>query len=317
VSANADPIHEVLRRRALRLTRAASTLSLAAFAVWFVGVVLGFTRGAEYWVAGLPAAVLIFSVEELVQRRANRVRAEYVSCAARQDARPPLLVLRSFSQPVLTEKRSTYHLRGGGFGEERGTTFLWQLSEAAEPFGRLLAIGEPSGGQRLSVPEAVFFVTTDETWFEVFCIAARSSRAVVLIPDVSEGVSREIRALREFAAADKLFIFMPPTEKPHPSWTPFRARDPDAFATRWSTMREAWEREGYRLPVYDVAGMIYRAAADLSVREAVGLERFASIPALREALYQLLPPATVNCASLAETIEELERLGATVLAGRN
>jgi len=316
VSAESDLRHEALRRRAQRLTRTSKILTPAGFALWLGGVVLVFARASPWWVgiADFFALPLILFLAGLVEKRANGLRAAYVAGVARQDPRPPLLVLRSFSQPVLTEARPIDHIRG--FAKKRGTTLLWQLSEAAAPIARLLAIGEPPARQGLLAPETLFIATTDETWFEVFRVAARACRAAVAIPDISGGVAREIRAIRQLGLADKLLILMPPSETPPPSWTPFRTRDPEALAARWSIVQEEWKKEGYQLPAYDEAGMLYRAAPDLSASEAVGLERFASIPAIREALDRLLPPATGNCASLAATLEDLDRLGAHVLSGR-
>src|SRR5262245_29159959 len=101
-----DPSEEGLRQRSLRLSQLANGSTAAALLVWLTGV--GLTLALRLWwtwPVTLLLALSFFFIGDRIRRRANAARSEIVARSARRDLRPPLLVLRSFSQPVLTEER--------------------------------------------------------------------------------------------------------------------------------------------------------------------------------------------------------------------
>ncbi len=141
-------------------------------------------------------ALNLFGLGERMAGLANRRATSQYQGVRAWDARPPIVFLRTFDQdderlPALV-KHPLLRLPGG---VSTARTLDEILLEHASPYGPVIAIGDPRdpvpplGAARIFVPEA------GTGWQQVVSGLVRSSQAVVMCPNDTEGVKWELDLL--------------------------------------------------------------------------------------------------------------------------
>jgi len=205
------------------------------------------------------------------------IKIELLRESSREDERPPILFLRAFAETDLTETYArVYPCYCSRYATVRGgEPFSYFFGKATAHLGRLLAIGKISEARGhimwhrlffsyMDEVEHLYLVTDDERWYRLFDYLARSCRAILVIPEITPGVEREISLLANSALISKTVVFMPPTTANFEGLCVKEVRE--KYANRWSTVQEHWRRRGLRLPDYDRRGILYRPNADFSMQ---------------------------------------------------
>ena len=257
-------------------------------------------------IAFFSAAGLMY-LQKRIERAANSRHYRWVQLDAIDDRRPPVLALRSITDSTLTKEPSIHLRRHPRFsGDEPGSSNLRSLGLAAEPLGRLVAIGRPL--EKWAANEAyetLILSVSDANWFEVFERVAKAARAILLTPGTTDGLVQEINALRQLHFLDRTIVFMPPTPKQEPSYSLVRIRNPTTLAKGWADATAYWGERALHLPAYNPAGMLYRANPDLSIAESVVLEHHVYAKTMGAAMQQF---AGADGESLAAVLHEIRHL---------
>jgi hypothetical protein len=138
-----------------------------------------------------------------------------------------------------------------------GESYLNDLATALQDIGCTLAIGAPDDTIEMSEKRLLYFQSSESGWTEMFRLASKAARAVIVIPERSPGVGREIRDLASSGSLSKVIIFMPPTPTGFEAQWIMQYVDTKAISIRWSAVQRQWECIGISLPDYDKAGMLF------------------------------------------------------------
>ncbi len=263
-----------------RLAFAAEALSWIGF-LWFLSswiVVEQFrippgdtSLALGVWIFVAFVAVALLAVSRNLKEKGMRLRAERIRACARTDGRPPFIILRSFKEGPLTSRPKLAGPRGR---TRYGHAFAHDIGEALGAWGRLIAIGGDVDLQNYYRGSDVIYVQSrDETWFQMFANVLAGVRAVIVIPGLSEGLLREMRAIAQLRAWDRVLVFMAPDPAPDRDYKFLDWYADDRAAEKeWEKVRQMWNELGYALPAHQAAGMLYAAASGFSVAESVSLE---------------------------------------------
>lgn len=173
---------------------------------WMVG--LGVTKelwggpvGVVLWFATIPLLFLIHPGSVGLIARGRRLRALAAEEVLRRDERPPVLLLRSFSDDDLIDPTYTitYQVVPGRY-EDR-------LVSALTPLGPVVALGRP-GEQDPQLGAARLYVK-DEHWRRAITYLMKRSTAVVAVVGGSPGLWWEIELAIELVPAERLLFFVP------------------------------------------------------------------------------------------------------------
>jgi hypothetical protein len=135
------------------------------------------------------------------------------------DSTPIVLYLRPFKTDV---KMGKYIFTQFYFGGVR--TMEEQLAEVLQPFGRLLAIGQP--GETLPKPGAAK-IYADDDWKKVVIDKMKTSRLVVILAGTGEGLLWELKEAFEVVDPTKILILVPEMRKK--SYEAFRLQAEKTF----------------------------------------------------------------------------------------
>ena len=165
----------------------------------------------------------------------RRMRQMSASEATARDPRPPILLLRSFSDDHSLHVPKTGLLapltrRFTG----KTVTFEEILVKVFGAYGPVLAIGRP--GETLPpVGAARAYVPEDEDWKdEVRALASRSAW-IVLVLGSSEGIRWELDMVLGLGSLEKVVIALPPLTA-------------ELLQPRWETLRQELQNHGRELP---------------------------------------------------------------------
>jgi hypothetical protein len=246
-----------------------------------------------------------------------RNRVEQLCQCAKADYRPPVLFLRSFANTILSET-ATYIsevvptavpgvIRGGG------VCYSLYIGKAVKDRGCLVVLGNgeealgkdafnaPSYGQLFSL-DHIYLGSLNDDWFEMFIDFAASSQLIIVIPEATTGIRREIRYLIEKGLTRKVLVFIPPTKTEHGTKV--------LCAERWESVRAYWMRYGLQLPPHHPDGLMYRPDLNWGIDQAYVFRNEDTIDRqLVTGLSQLAPEAAQDVAPLSLTIEEQESKG--------
>lgn len=220
----------------------AQALCLAGALLLFGLILTGAARPSTLWNLLAAVALLIGARAMSVAWRSHhklRMRRTYL-----HDKREFVFVLRSFKSIETNVITTTDRLIQGGTARRRhhvlellewalapsyGLVFLQYQAHSVMYFTRALQIDTASNW----VP-----------WFEDICARAR---AIVLLPEISEGVLQEIAILRTRGWMGKTLMISLPS---------------DAADDRWERVRTHFLTAGLSLPKRDPEGGIYRVSED-------------------------------------------------------
>jgi hypothetical protein len=105
----------------------------------------------------------------------------------------------------------------------------------------------------------------DKDWFEAFTILARHAKAILILPEDTGSLLKEVgHVVREHAA--KVTLLMPPSRpgvREHTTDSTFvYIRHEIERGPRWEAARSAFDSVGIKLPAYDPLGAFLRVALD-------------------------------------------------------
>jgi ankyrin repeat protein len=172
--------------------------------------------GVSKWIAYLVTA-LIWAQQSPSMRLIGNLYKFANSLSQRSkpvdDNRPPVLLLRSFrldriritppdtpdSSIMLSEKS---FLKWGHVTFEEAVRDILNTIGPVKAIGRPTEVAPPPGAQRIYVP--------DESWQVKVTDLMKSSAAVVIIPDISQGVEWELLNAPKYIDISKIIILFPP-----------------------------------------------------------------------------------------------------------
>lgn len=203
------------------------------------------------WLFGGFAFFLLF-ILGFIKLKANELKNEIRSFEGRIEARPPLLILRSFNSVLsykpdrISRGRRSY---GGSFFEE--------ISNSINDIGRPIAIGGPGNSPDFFPEHSVLFYQSEEaSWFRMFEIAANAAKLIIIQIGDSKGLTREISTLVDIKLTNKMLFFMPPT--PDNKFNPVaHFVDLKNYEDEWNKMIIYWLDKGLHLPPYNKYGAIF------------------------------------------------------------
>ncbi len=159
---------------------------------------------------GITLAVLCIVSGHVAFFAGKRLAARYIwSPAAEQDARAPILFLRSFEDDQLQFRRPWWNLVARWFD-------LWSFRRNADEamidevaqYGPVVALGQP-GQTRLPFGAKRYYASHDD-WQRIIVETARKAQAIVIAAGVSPGVLWEYELLeRENLLGKTLLLFRP------------------------------------------------------------------------------------------------------------
>jgi hypothetical protein len=167
--------------------------------------------GIVLMLVGFGSGVLLHRVG---RRMANRHAAEVLA----QDRRPPVLLLRSFSDDRLLMRvmPADRHSFLGRIGLQRVERFEEVLAWSLAPYGPVTAIAEP--GHRARPLGAAREQLQTQDWLAVVTQRIVTARVIVLVVGTSPGLAAEVDTLRRVGALDRTLFVIPPVPWDQARW---------------------------------------------------------------------------------------------------
>ena len=291
-----------LHRTEKRLSSLTLVLAVLSLVGVYVAGYLAVRRGQ--WLAaagtGVVAITLAFTARHL-DWRINRLADGAMRIKAREDERPPILVLRSFREGSLGFRPA----KTGKNAIEPGSSYLNALAFAVRPLGQLIAIGAPQTviTEAFDRPAVLYFQSGDSSWPRMFDLASKAARLIIVIPGVTPSLLREVGALASSDRLSKVVLLMPPTPSGAIRWIA-AYREPQQISVKWEHARTEWRRIGIELPAYQKSGMLFALHSDGTVEAQYTLNGFVEGLDLTP-IRALAQRATGGSAPLRDLIAEL------------
>ena len=268
---------ELARLELARLRRARqrlSSLSLVFMILACSSLLLTAYLMLHGWLTGAGGYVMTVSLMFTWRHfkwRINRLRSAAMRIEGRQDNRPPILVLRSFTEGSLTFRPGKLYKDA----IEPGRSYLNDLALAVCNLGQPIAIGAPGTviTEAFARQDLLYFQSDESCWHLMFDFAAKAARAIILIPETTPNLLWEVRALVRSGCLSKAILFMPPTPTGAIRWIAAYNRPTD-IAVKWAHARAAWNKIGLELPAYQKSGMLFALGSDGDVQERCDLNGF-------------------------------------------
>jgi len=252
----------------------------------------------------------------------------------KHDQRPPVLLLRSFSD--LSLKQGTGIRGNRDSASVPPVSYLHELSAALAPFGRTVILSKEDEGQSPgnSLKERfrlkpLCIKVSDEDWEEWFHLASRHSSVIFMFPSLTQGVVTEVsHIMQNPGLLSKTLILMPPSNHDEIK-NPFVSQAFKMFSAvtgiQWEDHASAWQCiktdlavKGFHLPLYETSGMLYLPNSDLSVRQSVSfLDRKFSRSSVSQAFTCIQPSlSTTGTQPLSSLAEHLHHVSSTTFKGK-
>ncbi|NGZ10676.1 MAG: hypothetical protein CV088_15035 [Nitrospira sp. LK70] len=160
-----------------------------------------------------------------------------------KDLRGYFLYLRSFRDQTFAVQSTTLT------PEEKTTLVLTEelsarLERSLAKYGRIIMIGEERSAD--SYWESSLMAKTDDAnWWSVFCRLVEHARCILVVPEVTLGLRRELTEILRGPHRNKVVVVMS------------RADAEGRRAQRWAEVCSALEPHGFQLPTYEPMGCFY------------------------------------------------------------
>ena len=138
------------------------------------------------------------------------------------DRRPPVVLLRSFDDDMMTIRRGARNSRSTDL-HRKGMTFERVVQDQLSPFGPFIAIGRPE--EPLSPLGAARDYVPDTVWQDEVQQRIREAAVVVLIIGTSLGLAWELARLGDLEQLHKLILLFPPADDVVNRWQTLLAHD--------------------------------------------------------------------------------------------
>jgi hypothetical protein len=240
--------------------------SLLALGVVFFAAILAlhvlWQVVASYWVL-VPAVLVAFiganavhaclrSVHSELEARIRVHHQRILKMEVLRDDRAPFLFLRSFRRSGLRVGIERQEMVGEEFRPSRGykrvpVDRIRPLLSAVSGRGPFVAL---STARDTSITrDDIYELAVELAWTDRVMALCRVVRAIILVPDSSEGVVAEMRMLSTLGVLNRVLVYMPP-------WIP--AQDPpDGLEHRWNEIRDELAVHRWQLPTYERRGCLY------------------------------------------------------------
>jgi hypothetical protein len=182
---------------------------------------------------------------------------------------------------------------------------MTDLEQALSCLGNVVFVGAPAYPVPWILSDSLVVDTADEHWKECFRDVAQRSRAIIMWPELTQGVREELSELRANGWAGKLIVLMPPLVRGGPS-----QHDDGGRRARWKLVAEGLQAEGLSLPAYSSTGCFFTVDEQWRTRDvfplAVGLVSSAKLCAVLEKVLPTLEPAGEPTAEFVSRLALLE-----------
>ena len=225
----AEAVHRLSRGAWSRTPRAQrsreATVSFAiAVAIYVAGIVpvllAAVAVGGHLWICGIVYAPIAAAAGRL-WNRGRRQSALRLQEIRRLDARPPVILLRSFDDDDMPlEKR--YHLFWFLFTARETLTLESFVVDQVWRLGPVIAIGKP--GERLSPLGAAREYGPDERWRSSIHTYINDARYAVSVLGATPGLRWEYEQLQALGKTRDVLVVFPPHQ-------------PDELQRRWSVLQ--------------------------------------------------------------------------------
>ncbi len=199
------------------------------------------------WIATIPASACLFRIHEIRLRQ-----------LARKDEREFFLVLRPFREDLLyrEQKRVFY-----GIERQRKAEITTNLIEDVESWlsqcGATVLLQSPSYSNPITLTRSLVLRPPDARWITCFTFAADRAKAIVFLPELTQGIGEELNQMMAHDWLQKTIILMSSAD----SSTLERRR------VRWGEFRDHAKRFGIDLPEYDRRGGVIVFSAESSATQ--------------------------------------------------
>ena len=166
------------------------------------------------WIAAVMAALLLLQAAGVGRRLrgvADREETRNYQKVRQWDARPPIVFLRSFEQDDATigpQTRDPFLKLMTGVSRERTIDEI--ILENASPYGPVIAIGDPRDPTPPLGAARVYVADQGGNWHDVVGALVNASRAVVMCPTATEGVSWELDFIERTNARTRTIFLASP-----------------------------------------------------------------------------------------------------------
>jgi hypothetical protein len=267
----------------------------------FVGAIIGVVISCL--VTPLARAFQLDNRSELRQLR-NRIDAS-------SDVNGFFLLLRSIGNTTNLEDMGVEYSKGYPWDNKTyvAVDLISNFAEALRDEGKLIVVGgkrDPERYKRIRLrrppikagdmllktetpiqveqlsANVIWVRSNEQTWRDLVIKLFDMCKAVIIVPEISNGLREELRNLLKSKALDKTIIVMPAASSLS-----------DARVVRWQEIRTRLIDDGIHLPEYAVRGLLYRPNVDFSVKcsRSLGSNHIHDIRRALQDLVSDLPPS--------------------------
>ena len=263
----------------IRLARRVRCASLAA------GLIIGggaFFLGQHFliqWLSavGFPVGLMIFLILN------QDLSIEWI-----YDFRPPVLILRSFSDKSLKEGRFLQPPDEAPTVTGGHDSYIWQLSQCIWDLARVVTMQDETPEANVTA-NAIILTPPDTGWQKVVLEVASQSWVVLMIPATTASCIEEFGLLRHNHLLHKTLVHMPGGGASTRNGHGHSGRDVD-HAGNWERVRKDLAGRGLELPPYDSNGMLYVPTETFAIKSALPCQHLSQARAL---LARLVPRPSV------------------------
>lgn len=224
------------------------------------------------------------------------------------------LLLRPFN--IYNYQRTTYKKEWGHFTEPESLIItasdnvVFKLEKATRGKATLVAVGDSFGRSDIPYDHRMLLLDCQEAqWQQKVQILARFSRAIILLPNTSEGLLEEMRLIQANDLWKKTIMIMPPLYKSHNV-----VRIVGGSYLSEGQEREDWERvrheltkHHYNIPAPMESGMVCTVNTDFSARDIVYPKSWDTF-SLADSIDAVMPNLEGECLPLKDAYRILEPL---------
>jgi hypothetical protein len=234
-------------------------------AIAVIGLLILFTRtiGLGNVIAPIMLILAGFIVYMLLDSRVCRVPWVY-------DYRPPILVLRSFSdeRSKLGDELPTnvFDARGGK------NPYVWQLTQALWDWSRIVMFQLETFDARVSMSAVIIEPVND--WEKAVIKIAERSWLVLIFPASTPSCIRELDLLRDNGLLSKTVLFMPPSQTLSIKLLSLLTGQIPTQSTQadsWEQLRIELLGFGFEFPTYDKKGMLFTPTEAFAINNSISL----------------------------------------------
>lgn len=250
----------------------------------------------------LPAYILMLIVLQWSMQRIERafiairilLRQKDLRSRAEDDPRRFLLVFHSYSHTEMLDSNFGFTSTHGDVPITVYTSIVEEIETSLGQTYPILALGSPY----LRGPHAIRIWARPTTWKALAQKLIEDCRAIILIPESSDGLIEEAGMITKAQKLTKTLVLMPPFCS--------------AETTHWYDVRARFAELGLNLPEYRESGLLYLANEDLSIRKEAQITdgNKTSVQRIQRAFDDLISSLPGEGSAVGQVLREIRGLDA-------